>query len=159
MECSIGITAEDQGTEHIAEVLRPHLESLSQRLSRDYGGWMEHLWISVEMCPAHADQRPPWPFCFQKRVSRSNAAKSFGLPIPGSEDPTNVGHFSVRPDYAELATVDLREIPVYVIELIHSEAAVLEHKSMRLGGFDAVTFRRDTLEYIDAIRLSQKQNA
>ncbi|HEV2441353.1 MAG TPA: hypothetical protein VGT07_02430 [Steroidobacteraceae bacterium] len=64
----------------------------------------------------------------------------------------NVGHFSVRPDYAELARVDLREIPAYVVRLIHGEAAVLERKSARLGGFDAKTFRRNLLEYMDEIQ-------
>jgi hypothetical protein len=150
MECNISIAAVDQGTEHIAQILRPRLDELSQRLSRDYGGWMQHLWISVEMCPSHAGRRPPWRFRFQKRVSRSNVAKSFGLPVLGSADPMNVGHFSVRPNYSELATVDLRDVAVYVIRLIHSEATVLERKSGRLGGFDAGMFRRDILEYIHA---------
>jgi hypothetical protein len=158
MECCISIAAEDQGTAHIADVLRPHLESLSLRLSRDYGGSMQHLWIDVEMCPAHADRRPPWPFRFQKRVSRASTAKLLGLPMPeGAADFMNVGHYSVRPDYAELAEFHLPEIPAYVIKLIYGEAAVLERKSRRLGGFDATRFRQDILTYIDEMRSSQKR--
>jgi hypothetical protein len=158
MECSISVAGEDQGTAHIAEALRPYLESLSLRLSRDYGGSMQHLWIDVEMCPAHADRRLPWSFRFQKRVSRARTAKLFRVPKPdGAADFLNVGHYSVRPDYAELAELQLREISAYVINLIYGEAAVLERKSQRLGGFDATRFRQDILTYIDEMRSSQER--
>jgi hypothetical protein len=104
---------------------------------------MHHLWIDVEMCPAHGDRRPSWPFRFQQRVSRANSAKSLGLPtLKAAPDATNVGHLSVRPDYFELAKVDLPDVPAHLIELIPREAAILEQKSSRLGGFDAKGFRR-----------------
>lgn len=113
---------------------------------------MQHLWIDVELCPVHADRRGPWPFRFQKRVSGATTTRLFGLPPGSAPDFMNVGHFSVRPDYAELASIDLQEIPAYVIKLIHGEAAVLERKSARLGGFDAKTFRRNMLEYLDEMQ-------
>lgn len=114
---------------------------------------MQHLWIDVELCPSHADRKGPWPFRFQKRVSRASIAKPLGLPVPdGASDFMNVGHFSVHPDFFKLASVELREIPAYVIKLIYEEAAVLERKSARLGGFDAKTLRGNMLEYIDEIR-------
>lgn len=69
MKCSIGIGVVDQGTAYIADSLQPYLEQLSSQLSKDCRGSMEHLWIAIEMCPTHADQRPPWPFrC--KRLSK-----------------------------------------------------------------------------------------
>jgi hypothetical protein len=150
MDCSIGIDAVDQGTTHIADEVQPHLEQLSARLSNDYGGLMEHLWVSLELCPAHADGRPPWTFRFQKRVSRKNGAKHLGLPIaPDAVDPKNVGHFSVRPDYFELAQVPLNGVAAYLLEAIYRAATVLEKKNARLGGFDAGAFRRDILLYVD----------
>lgn len=150
MECSIGIDAVDQGTAHIADQVRPHLEQLSARLSKNYGGLMERLWISLELCPTRADQRRPWAFRFQKHVSRLNSAKRLGLPVaPDAFDPTNVGHFSVRPDFLELAKVPLHLVNAYLLEAIHKDSVVLEEKSPRLGGFDAQAFRQDILTYID----------
>jgi hypothetical protein len=158
MECSIGIDAVDQGTTHIADEVHPHLGQLGARLSNDYGGLIEHLWISLELCPAHADQRPPWTFRFQKRVSRTNGAKRLGLPIaPDAVDPKNVGHFSVRPDYFELAQVPLDGVSAYLLDTIYREAAVLEKNSARLGGFDASAFRRDILIYVDENWPSRKR--
>jgi hypothetical protein len=158
MECSIGIDAVDQGTGDIADALQPYLERLSTQLSKDYGGSMEHLWITLEMCPTHADRRAPWSFRFQKRVSLTNEAKRLGLPIaPDAVDPKNVGHFGVRPDYFELAKVKLEDVAAYLLDLVYREAVVLEKKSGRLGGFDAKAFRRDMLTYINENWPSRKQ--
>jgi hypothetical protein len=147
MECLIAVPVVDQGIEHLADVLQPHLEELSRRLSREYGGRMLHLWIDVELSPSHQDLRPPWPFRLQKRVSLARFARRHGLPVPDAPDPTNVGHFSVRPGPAELADIELHDIPAHVIGLIHRESAFLEQLSARLGGFDAAAFRQDILRY------------
>jgi hypothetical protein len=150
MECIISVDAVDQGTMQVANQLHPHLRQLSARLCNDYGGMMEHLWIGLELCPGLADRRPPSAFRFQKRVSRINAAKSWGLPVaPGAVDPTNVGHFSVRPDYFKLARVPLESVAAYLLDAIYLDSIVLEKKSARLGGFDARAFRHDMLTYID----------
>jgi hypothetical protein len=82
-------------------------------------------------------------------VSLKNAAKPFGLVSHlGRPDPTNVGHFSARPDYFELAQIELRDAPIYVLTPVHRESAVLETKSKRLGGFDARAFRQDLWDYL-----------
>jgi hypothetical protein len=154
MECLITIPVVDQGIEHLADVLRPHLEELSRRLSREYGGHMQHLWIDLELSPSHEDLRPPWPFRFQKRVGVASIARRYGLPVPDAPDPTNVGHFSVRPGVAELADVELQDVPAHLIGLIHRESAILEHLSARLGGFDAAAFRQDILRYLHKITRS-----
>jgi hypothetical protein len=150
MQCLIGVTKVDQGIEAQADQLHPHLDRLSRRLSRDYGGHLQHLWIDVELSPSHTDDRPaPWPFSFRKRVSGAHSARKFGL--PALPDSMNVGHFSVRPDHAELAATDLQDVPAHVIRLIHRDAAVLERNSRRLGGFNALALRQDIVDYLKEI--------
>jgi hypothetical protein len=48
--------------------------------------------------------------------------------IESRPDATNFGHFGVRPDYFELAKIDLPDASAHLIELIHREAAILEQK-------------------------------
>jgi hypothetical protein len=50
----------------------------------------------------------------------------------------------------------LPDAPAHLIELIHREAAILEQKSSRLGGFDAKGFRRDMLQYLEEIQSSRE---
>jgi hypothetical protein len=158
LNCRISIDATDQGTEHLAEAVRPYLERASAYLSRNYGGLMEHLWIDLEMSPVRADIRPAWSFRFQRRVSLARSAKQFGLPVLSDEvDPKNVGHFSVRPDYFKLAEVPLDNVPGFLLRLVYDEAVALEKRSRGLGGFDARSFRRDLLEHIASIGRSRKQ--
>lgn len=64
MEVLIYASESDQGTHHIAEAVRPHLNMLSDALTGEYGGPMEHLCIDLELSPARADQRAPFPFRF-----------------------------------------------------------------------------------------------
>jgi hypothetical protein len=152
VECSIFIGVQDQGTAHIASVVRPYLEVASARLSRDYGGEIEHLWIDIELSPSRADRTRTWPFRFQRRVSMRNAAKASGLPLRvDCPDSTNVGHFGARPDYFELAGTELERTPAYILALVHRESAVLEAKSKRLGGFDARSFRQDLWAYVEEL--------
>jgi hypothetical protein len=152
LNCVISISETDQGTEYLAEAVRPHLEVASAYMSRDYGGLMEHLWIDLEMSPGRADSRSTWSFRFQHRVSLARSARQWGLPAPsGVDDPKNVGYFSVRPDYFKLAEIPLENVPAFLLKLVYDECSVLEKKSRRLGGFDAKSFRRDLLEHIAGI--------
>jgi hypothetical protein len=152
LNCVIGIGETDQGTEHLAEAVRPYLELASAYVSRDYGGWMEHLWIDLEMSPGRADSRSAWSFRFQHRVSLARSARQWGLPAPsGGDEPKNVGHFSVRPDYFKLAQILPDHVPAFLLRLVYDQSAVLEKKSRLLGGFDAKSFRRDLLEYLAGI--------
>jgi len=148
----------DQGTAHIADQVQPHLEQLSERLCQGYSGFMEHLWIDLELCPSSADHRPQRTFRFQKRVAPMNNLKRLGLPVPlNAVDLTNVGHFSVRPDYFELAQVPLSDVSPYLLNVIHRESTVLERKSARLGGFNAKAFRQDISSYIEENWPSRKR--
>jgi hypothetical protein len=55
----------------------------------------------------------------------------------------NVGHYSVRPDFATLTSVPLESVVGYVLDLIYSSTSVLVDKQRRLGGFDAQRFRSE----------------
>jgi hypothetical protein len=66
----------DSTTKRIADALHAPFEAISNDLSRDYGGTMEHLWIDFELIEAHAERHPPWSFRFQKRVGGSSADKT-----------------------------------------------------------------------------------
>jgi hypothetical protein len=112
------------------------LEALSQRLSGEYGGPMEHLWINLELSPGEADHRPAWGFRFQKRVAPPRELAAFKLP-----DSFNVGHYSVRPDYFALAQVDMESIPAYIAGLLYDSTRILMGKRRRLGDFDVELFR------------------
>jgi len=127
----------DLSTEHLSPVLQPLCKSLGVALSKDYGGLMEHLWIDIELNPGPAEQRPPYAFRFQKRVS-SNLFR-----LPGVQEYRNVGHFSVRPDFFELAAVPKDTVGCYLLQMVFASTAVLEQKRTLLGGFDAVAFRSD----------------
>ncbi len=136
MQVQINAAKHDQGTEHIAEVVRPTLEALSLRLSGEYGGPMEHLWIDFELCPSDADHRPAWNFRFQKRVAPPRELAAFKPP-----HYLNVGHYSVRPDYFVLAQTDLQRIPAYVAGLLYESTRALNGRRRTLGAFDVDLFR------------------
>jgi hypothetical protein len=38
----------DESTRSLADALRPLFDKLSEQLSGEYGGPMEHLWIDIE---------------------------------------------------------------------------------------------------------------
>jgi hypothetical protein len=118
--------------------LRPVLAELSQTLTDDYGGTMEHLWIDVELTEfgSKPDGSPRHPFRFQKRVS---GRSHFGL--PPRPDMFNVGHFSVRPDFEFLMSLTEKRAVRYALSLIYQGTAVLLAKQRKLGGFDAPRFR------------------
>lgn len=99
---------------------------------------MEHLWIDLELVESHArpDGKPRHSFRLQKRVSGRGR---FGL--PAIDDRMNVGHYSVRPNFAHLAALPVEQATQYVLSLIYESTEVLLAKQKRLGGFDAQMFR------------------
>ena len=145
MQVSIGAAETDQGMHHITEVVWPHLDRLSAALSGEYGGPMEHLWIALELVPGRADERDPWPFRFQKRV----APQGRDLKRLGATEHFNVGHFSVRPDFFELARVPLPDVPCYLMRLVYEATRTLE-KRKQLEGFDVQAFRAKFAQYLEA---------
>jgi hypothetical protein len=135
MEVLVGATKFDQGTEHLAALIRSHLEELSTALSGEYGGPMDHLWIELELSPGNADVRPAFPFRFQKRVRTPRELRAFG-----EREFFNVGNYSVRPDYCELARVPLDDVPCYLMSLLYESTECLRGKR-QLKGFDVESFR------------------
>ena len=146
MDCVIGIAITDQGCEHIDVAVRPLLEPLNRALSKDYGGEMEHLWIGLEISPQLADHRPPFAFRFQKLVSPRPPVR-----VLPRRQFRNVGHFSVRPDFFDLARVPLERVGCYLLELTYQATVVLEKKRRRLGGFDVDAFRADFREALNRL--------
>ena len=136
MEVLGGASKCDQGTEHLAALIRPHLDELSSALSGEYGGPMAHLWIELELSPGDADVRPPFPFRFQNRVRTPKELRAFE-----DKEYLNVGNYSVRPDYLELARVPLDQVPCYLMTLLYESTKCL-HGKRRLKGFDVEAFRR-----------------
>jgi hypothetical protein len=128
----------DDDTKAIADALAPVFEKLERELGGDYGGIIEHLWIDLELLEylANADGSPRHSFRFQKRVS---GRSHFGLPEAPSK--FNVGHFSVRPDFALLISNPVELGVGHVLQKIYSTSAILLEKQRQLGGFDATQFR------------------
>lgn len=135
MNVKVSASKSDQGTEHIAEVIRPYLDELSRTLSGEYGGAMEHLWIDLELSPGDADVRERFPFRFQKRVAAPRALSALG-----AKEHLNVGHFSVRPDYFDLARVPMSDVGCYLMQLIYEATTTLQ-KGKQIGDFDTQKFR------------------
>jgi len=127
----------DFKTDKIADSLREVFNVLCERLSGDYGGTIEYLWIDFELVESHAkpDGKPRYPFRFTKRVS---GRSSYGL--PPSPDYFNVGHFSVRPDFRHLLSISKEEIIPYCLNLIYKELEIVKSKEKKLGGFDSKLF-------------------
>ena len=128
----------DVQTERIAQALVLPFDAISKDLSNDYGGLMEHLWIDVDLL----DERGPYPFRFQKKVGGSSRSPITGLPRGVHH---NVGHYSVKPDIAELLYIPEDSVVDYVLQLLYRSTSVLIEKKKRLGGFDAERFRSDFL--------------
>ena len=138
MQVGIHANMSDGSTGRLAQALHPPFRELSARLSGEYGGVLEHLWIDLELVEGHAkaDGTPRHPFRLQKRVS---GASRLGLPpVP---DKFNVAHFSVRPNFALVSSLPTEQAISYVLKLIYEASSVLLEKQKKLGGFDAVRFR------------------
>jgi len=141
MEVSLNANMVDQATQKMGGILRAAFKPISEDVSKDYGGAIQHLWIDFELIQSHGERRPPFPFRFQKKVGGS-VFKLTGLPTPVSH---NVGHYSVRPDFQKLLALPLESVPSYALSLIYSSTSVLLEKQKKLGGFDAPRFRMDFL--------------
>lgn len=136
MDVLIGASKSDLGTEHLAALVRPHLDELSSSLSGDYGGPVVHLWIDLELCPGDAGMRPAFPFRLQKRVRTPTELRSLG-----DEQFFNVGNYSVRPDYFELARIPLDDMPCCLMTLLYESTRSLCGKR-QLKDFDVESFLR-----------------
>jgi hypothetical protein len=146
----ISATKIDQGTERVADAVVPMLDTLSRQLSGTYGGHMDHLWIDLELCPGDADRRPPWKFRFQKSVRPSRLVA--GLPARTYQ---NVGHYSVRPDFHELAKVPVPAAAGYVARLIFASTETLRRRQRTLGRFDVDAFRARFSEVLSSMGLAR----
>lgn len=132
----------DDDTKALADALHPVFKTLSRELEAEYGGSIELLWIDLELLEylAKADGGTRRPFRFQKRVS---GRSHFGLPV--TPDYFNVGHFSVRSDFALVASLPVELAISHVLQRVYEESAVLLGKEKKLGGFDATLFRQRLL--------------
>ncbi len=133
----------DRRTAKIESSLRDLFDALSKKMSSDYGGNIEHLWIDFELSEMEArpDGKPKFAFRFAKRVS---GRSSFGLPsIP---DYFNVGHFSVRPDFQHLLSINESEVVSYCLNLIFKDLSILKTKEKKLDGFNSDLFRNKFFE-------------
>src|SRR5262249_40337240 len=120
MEVLIGASTSDQGTEHLAALVRPHLDALTATLSGHSPRRMNRLWIDLEMCPGDSDHRPAFALRFQKRVVMPRELRAFGR-----QEFFNVGSYTVRPDYFELARVPLDDVRCYLLRLVFDSTGSL----------------------------------
>ena len=143
MEVVIHANVYEESLSDVVQVVRPLFDELGKRLSGEYGGVMEHLWIDLELIESRASQdgKPRHAFRLQKRVSGHSR---FGL--PAITDKFNVGHFGVRPDFAFIATQPKAHTIKHVLTRIFETSSVLLAKQKRLGGFDASRFREKFYE-------------
>ncbi len=138
MKIGIHANISETDTQESAGALHEPFDALGKALEGDYGGVMEHLWISLELleyrCKPDGTQRHP--FRFQKRVS---GRSHFGL--PPVDDKFNVGHYSVRPDFELLRSLSLDQVVPYVLSLILESTGELNEKRKRIGQFDVQLFQ------------------
>lgn len=128
----------DMETAELLQLLHEPLELISDELSNDYGGTMDHLWIEFQL----VDNYGPFSFRFQKKVGGKTPDRLTGI-VPGTFE--NVGHYSVLPDIAELMYVPRESVIDYVLQSLYRSTAVLVDKQKRLGDFDTDRFRSDFL--------------
>ncbi len=122
----------EHSKERISNALDRPFEKLEEKLSNDYKGCMEYLWIDVELISHYS----ALPFRFQKRV---NIASGFG----GKDYYYNVGNYSVLPDFEKLKTLSDELSVEYILTLIYNSMEILVKKKKKLGNFNAEKFRLD----------------
>lgn len=153
----VGIYANmvDQQTDKIADALSDVFDILGEKLTGDYDGIIEHLWIDFELIESHGrpDGKPKHPFRFAKRVS---GRAPFGL--PPSSDLLNVGHFSVRPNFPYLLSLSKDKVVPYCLNLIYVELVVLKAKEKKLGGFNSDLFRNNFSKECETLGYSLNSN-
>jgi hypothetical protein len=133
MKLEINANIYDESTQKLAHALRPLISQLSERLSGDYGGPMEYLCIDIELLEylSKPDGSPRYAFRLQKRVSGRGR-----LGLPAVPDRLNVGHYSVRPDFAFIASNSTSKSVAHVLAHVHISLQTLKAKQKKLGDFD-----------------------
>ncbi len=129
----------EASTKKVAEAIRKPSKILEEKLSKDYGGNMESLWISIELVERHIRKGKIHGFQFQKRVNVDYQG--------GKEYYYNVGRYSVVPDFRKLEEMPNELICDYIFKLIYDFTKVLISNSKKLNGFDALKFNSDFLMY------------
>lgn len=140
IETSFRANMYELSTQRIVNVVQEPFDKLSKKLSNDYGGNIEHLWIDLELVESHLEKGKAWPFRFQKRVTLS------GFGIPRKEYNYNVGHYSVVPDFEKLKTLPEESICDYVLKLIYESIQILVDKKKKLENFRVEQFRVDFIK-------------
>lgn len=123
----------DLSTKRVADIVSESFDFLSKKMSNDYNGNMEHLWIDLELIEGYKS----WSFRFQKRVTLS------GFGLPGKDFKYNVGHYSVKPDFEKLKLSTENEVLDYILNLIFKSTEIFFSKKKALGDFDTNRFRSD----------------
>ena len=134
----------DYKTEKIMNQLADPFDVLGKKLSQNYGGVMEHLWIDFELSSMSTKHSKPFGFRFQKRVS--GKSQMIGIDYP---DYYNVGHYSVRPNFKKLHKA--KDVVQYSLQIIYESTEVLIEKYKRLKGFDALLFRSEFVKHCNRI--------
>ncbi len=127
----------EASTERIVRAVEEPFDKLGKELSNDYGGNIEHLWISLELVENHLKEGVALPFRFQKRVTLS------GFGLPGKDYCYNVGSYSVTPDFEKLKILPEEKICDYVLGLIYESTQILIDTKKKLNDFKAEQFRAD----------------
>ena len=140
LEVSFHANMYDKNTERVAKTMQEPFERLSKKLSNDYKGNIEHLWIDLELFENHIGEGKGLSFRFQKRVTLS------GFGIGGKEYHYNVGHYSVVPDFKKLKTLPEKSICDYVLKLMYDSTQVLVAKKKKLDDFNVEQFRADFIK-------------
>jgi hypothetical protein len=140
MKVRINANICDSSTTKLAAELRETFAKIENKLSGNYGGVIEHLWIDIELSEMRVVVfgKPPKPFRFQKKVSGSSR-----MGLPAIPDSFNVGHYSIRPDFEVLKQNTIEQNVHYIVGLVYNSTEVLLAKQKKLGGFDAIGFRNN----------------
>ena len=154
MEFKFNANMVDGETSRISSAVRPTFRTLADRLTGDYGGIMQHLWIDLELLRSHvkADGSAKHPFRFQKRVSGRGP---FGL--PDQPDSFNVGHFSVRPDFERLLSIPADEVVPYALSLIHRASGCPGRKAQEARGIRCRAVSDSVQDRVSAARLRVRE--
>ncbi len=129
----------EESTEKVAKIIRKPSKILEKKLSKDYGGNMESLWISIELVKSYIEKGKTYKFRFQKRVNEDYSG--------GKDYYYNVGKYSVIPDFRKLEELPNELICDYIFGLIYDFTKILVEKSKKLNGFNARKFSSDFLKY------------
>jgi len=139
----------DIETQEISILLSEPLRSLGEYMSQDFGGPMENLWIDVALDSYTIQNRHPYKFRFQKRVSGKS---KFG--VTDAPDKFNVGHYSIHPSLQDLFEAENKVL--YILQLIYDSTIILIEKQKRIPGFDIKRFRYEFNLGVQSLGLNLK---